>query len=142
MREDSKMPETKKPRIMIVEDDPDLRRILSFQLTCEGFSVQVADNGEVAFQLIQQQVPDCLILDLMMPVMDGFNLLKRIRSLEHTRSVPVIVLTASQDERHRRRTQQYLAECFVEKPYNLQELTDKVRHFCRIPRQTNERVQS
>jgi DNA-binding response OmpR family regulator len=121
-----------KPRILIVEDDPDLRRILSFQLLSEGFAVQTAEDGEQAFRIVQQEMPDCIILDLMMPVMDGFNFLKRIRTLDRTAEVPVIVLTASQDERHRRKTDQYLANAYINKPYNLQELTDQVCRLCRF----------
>jgi len=126
---DIKMDEAAKPIIMIVEDDPDLAKILSLQLSTEGFGIAVADNGASAYDLIQDLCPDCIILDLMMPVMDGFSFLKRLRSLKHTQDVPVIVLTASEDERHKRKSHQYLADAFVKKPYNLQELTQLVQRL-------------
>jgi DNA-binding response OmpR family regulator len=117
------MDDTAKPIIMIVEDDPDLAKILRFQLSTEGFAIEAADNGATAYDLVQNISPDCIILDLMMPVMDGFSFLKRLRALNQTKDVPVIVLTASEDERHKRKSHQYLADAFVKKPYNLQELT-------------------
>jgi len=118
-----------KPVILVVEDDPDLGKILSLQLNSEGFNTIVAMDGADAYTQIQQIQPACVILDLMMPVMDGFSFLKRIRSLNHTVDVPVIVLTASQDDRYRRKSHQYLADMFMKKPYDLQELTVVVRNL-------------
>ncbi len=123
------MDEAAKPTILIVEDDPDLSKILDLQFRTEGFQTVLADNGATAFELVHDLHPDCIILDLMMPVMDGFSFLKRIRALNHTEDVPVIVLTASEDDRHKRKSQQYLADAFMNKPYNLQELTQLVRRL-------------
>ena len=123
------MDEAAKPTILIVEDDPDLSKILDLQFRTEGFQTVLADNGATAFELVHDFYPDCIILDLMMPVMDGFSFLKRIRTLNHTADVPVIVLTASEDVRHKRKSQQYLADAFMNKPYNLQELTQLVRRL-------------
>ncbi len=123
------MDSSAKPVILVVEDDPDLGRILSLQLNSEGFDTIVAKDGADAYAQIKQIQPACIILDLMMPVMDGFSFLKRIRSLNHTVDVPVIVLTASQDDRHRRKSQQYLADVFMNKPYDLQEITAVVRNL-------------
>jgi DNA-binding response OmpR family regulator len=121
------MDNSAKPVILVVEDDPDLNKILALQLSSEGFSTVVADNGVEAFRVIQETQPDCIILDLMMPVMDGFSFLKRIRSLNHTADVPVIILSASEDHRHKLKSRQFLADLFMNKPYDLQELTEEVR---------------
>ena len=120
------MTEVAKPRILVVEDDPDLRRILKLQLESNNYVVTEAENGAEGFQAIQDDIPDCVILDLMMPVMDGFGFLKRVRSIMDTREVPIIILTASEDERNRVRGFQYQANAYMSKPYDLEKLTAEV----------------
>lgn len=124
------MENTGKPTILVVEDDPDLRRILGLQLRTEGFTVVEAEDGAAAFEVLQDLLPDCVVLDLMMPRMDGFAFLKRIRSLNRTADVPVLILTASEDRRHKSKSNQYMADAFLNKPYNLQELTEVVTRLC------------
>jgi two-component system OmpR family response regulator len=113
------MSENDTTRVLLVEDDPAVRRILALQLETRGFTVRSAADGAEGFRALQEALPDCVVLDLMMPVMDGFELLKRIRSLGRTANLPVLILTASEDERHRLRTQQYLADAYLSKPYEL-----------------------
>jgi DNA-binding response OmpR family regulator len=119
-----------KPRILVVEDDPVLRKILRLQLSGEGFEISLAEDGAIAYDLLQTMLPDCIILDLMMPVMDGFSFLKRVRSVNLTADIPILVLTASEDERHKRRSDQYQADAFLCKPYNLQELITTLHRLC------------
>lgn len=113
------MSESDTIRVLLVEDDPAVRRILALQLESRGFAVRMAADGAEGFRALQEALPDCVVLDLMMPVMDGFELLKRIRSLGRTANLPVLILTASEDEKHRVRTQQYLADAYISKPYEL-----------------------
>ncbi len=120
------MTEVAKPRILVVEDDPDLRRILKLQLESRDYVVIEAENGAEGFQSIQSEIPDCVILDLMMPVMDGFGFLKRVRSIMVTREVPILILTASEDERNRVRGFQYQANAYMSKPYDLDKLVEEV----------------
>lgn len=120
------MSEAIKPRILVVEDDADLRRILRLQLTASGFEVAEAENGLEGFAAVQELRPDCVILDLMMPVLDGFGFLKRARSIIGLREIPILILTASQDERNRVRGFQYQADAYMGKPYDLDELTAEV----------------
>jgi DNA-binding response OmpR family regulator len=120
------MTEVTKPRILVVEDDPDLRRILKLQLESRGYEITEAENGAEGFQAIQTAVPECVILDLMMPVLDGFGFLKRVRSIMVTKDVPILILTASEDERNRVRGFQYQADAYMSKPYDLEKLTQQV----------------
>ncbi len=120
------MTEVAKPRILVVEDDPDLRRILKLQLEDRGYEVSEAENGAEGFQSVRAELPDCVILDLMMPVMDGFGFLKRVRSIMNTTEVPIIILTASEDERNRMRGFQYQADVYMSKPYDLDKLVVEV----------------
>lgn len=123
------MNESAKPVILVVEDDPDLRTILRMQLTCQDFIVREAVNGLEGFQSVQASAPDCVILDLMMPVLDGFGFLKRVRSLMDLVDMPILILTASEDERNKVRGYQYQADAYMSKPYDLDALTDEVRRL-------------
>ncbi len=123
------MNEGAKPVILIVEDDPDLRTILRMQLTCQDFVVREATNGLEGFESMKASPPDCVILDLMMPVLDGFGFLKRVRSLMTMVDVPILILTASEDERNKLRGHQYQADSYMSKPYDLDKLTDEVRRL-------------
>jgi DNA-binding response OmpR family regulator len=123
------MSEGAKPVILVVEDDPDLRTILRMQLTCHDFIVREAVNGLEGFQSMQAGTPDCVILDLMMPVLDGFGFLKRVRSLMTMVDVPILILTASEDERNKVRGYQYQADSYMSKPYDLDALTKEVRRL-------------
>jgi two-component system OmpR family response regulator len=125
------MSDAAKPRILIVEDDPDLRTILRLQLLSSGYEVIETTNGAEGFAAVQESDPDCVILDLMMPIMDGFGFLKRARSLLSLQEIPVLILTASEDERNRIRGYQYQADSYMSKPYDLDELTEEVGRLCR-----------
>jgi len=128
------MTEDAKPRILVVEDDSDLRTILKLQLQSRGFEIREAENGAEGFRAIQAEIPDCVILDLMMPVMDGFGFLKRVRSLMSMKDVPILILTASEDEQFRMRGHQYQADAYMSKPYDLEKLTRQVeRLLARAP---------
>ncbi len=125
-----------KPQILVVEDDPDLRTIVRLQLGSQGYEIKEAINGAEGYQAIQKEIPDCVILDLMMPVMDGFGFLKRVRSAMSLQDVPILILTASEDERNRIRGFQYQADGYMSKPYDLQELTEEVERLCALKNQT------
>ncbi len=125
------MSDVAKPRILVVEDDPDLRTILRLQLLSQGYEVIETTNGAEGFAAIQETTPDCVILDLMMPVMDGFGFLKRARSILALQDIPILILTASEDERNRIRGFQYRADAYMSKPYDLDALTAEVEKLCR-----------
>lgn len=110
------------PLLLIVEDDADLRRILSLQLQHIGYRVELAADGEEGFDRARELVPDLILLDLMMPGMDGFQLLKRIKCLPGLDRTPVAILTASQDEHHRRKGLSHFADAFLTKPYQIDEI--------------------
>jgi DNA-binding response OmpR family regulator len=124
------MSDLAKPRILVVEDDADLRTILKLQLMSSGFELTETTNGAEGFAAIQEDDFDCVILDLMMPVMDGFGFLKRVRSIMALQDVPILILTASEDERNKVRGFQYQADSYMSKPYDLDELTEEVTRLC------------
>jgi DNA-binding response OmpR family regulator len=109
-------------RILVVEDDEYVRRVLTLQLTKIGFEVVTAATGDQGFEMAKSVEPDLILLDLMMPGMDGFQVLKRVKSIDSLAAIPVIILTASHDDRHRRKGMSHLAARYLTKPYTLDEL--------------------
>jgi CheY-like chemotaxis protein len=90
--------------MLIVEDDADTRRLMAQILTREGWTIAEAENGRVGLERMAAAVPDVILLDLMMPEMDGFEFLAELRSLPHGREIPVLIVTAkdlTDDDRRR-----------------------------------------
>jgi CheY-like chemotaxis protein len=108
--------------ILVVEDDAYVRRVLTLQLTKIGYQVTTAETGDQGFEMAKTVGPDMILLDLMMPGMDGFQVLKRVKSIDALASIPVVILTASHDDHHRRKGMTHLAARFLTKPYTLDEL--------------------
>jgi|GEM_PF-627506 len=113
-------------RILVVDDEPDLRDLLSARLLEGGYRVDTAAAGPEALEMIDEAVPDLLLLDLMMPGMDGWEMLRRLRSRPATANLPVIVVTA-RDTREDRRTGRELQVLeTVTKPFDLAELVAEI----------------
>ena len=90
-----------KPVVLVVDDDPRSRNLLEIVLTIEGYGVVSADSGAQALALIEQQPPDAVLLDFLMPGMDGPELCARVRSLPLQRRLPLIVLSGMDDPQAR-----------------------------------------
>ena len=86
------------PNILLVEDDPLQREVLTYNLQAEGFKVICADNGEDALLLVEEEEPDLILLDWMMPNLSGIEVCRRLRSRLETRSIPIIMLSARSEE--------------------------------------------
>jgi CheY-like chemotaxis protein/phosphoribosyl 1,2-cyclic phosphodiesterase len=113
--------------VLIVDDDEDLRVLARKALVRAGHRVIEADNGEQALELVDVHKPHLLLLDLNMPGMDGFEVLRRLRSREAGRSLPVIVMTALGDEESARSSFQVGATDFLNKPFTPPQLDSRVR---------------
>lgn len=83
----------KKNKILIIEDEIDLRHLLKSKLSSEGFDVIEAENGKTGLEAALSQKPDVILLDIIMPIMDGLSMLKELRQSEYGKSVPVIILS-------------------------------------------------
>lgn len=103
--------------VLIVEDDPVLQRVLQMQLNSLGYRVSIGSDGVEGFEQAQADPPDVILLDLMMPRMNGFQLLKRLKTLDGLAEIPVVILTASHDDHHRRKSESHLADGYLTKPY-------------------------
>lgn len=84
--------------ILVVDDDDDLRGIISMRLRAAGYDVEEADNGEEAIKRLETLRPDVILLDIMMPVMDGFETCQKIRNIREISEIPVIFLTARSED--------------------------------------------
>jgi two-component system, OmpR family, KDP operon response regulator KdpE len=110
-------------RILVVDDEPAIVRLVRATLQVDGYAVLAADRGEQALPLLENERPDLVILDLMMPGMDGFETLRRIRSRS---KVPVIMLTARAGDADTLKGLQSGADDYVTKPFNPDELAARV----------------
>src|SRR5262245_6892537 len=81
-------------RVLIVEDDREIARAISLRLSNVGFKKTLAFYGQQGLEVAQRDLPDAILLDLRMPVMDGFTLLERLQNSVHTRNIPAIILSA------------------------------------------------
>ena len=116
------------PRILITEDEPHLREILKLQLENAGYDVLEACNGQEALELAQRESPDLIMLDVMMPVMDGYETCRRLRTLFTTRSIPIIMLTAKTNGKDIEQGLEGGANDYVTKPWAVRELMLRVRN--------------
>ena len=111
-----------KIRIVVVEDDADILHLLSYNLQSAGFGVRTAEDGYWALSLIRQDFPHLVILDLMIPELDGFEVCKELKRAAETRSIPVIMLTARGEEVDRIVGLELGADDYVVKPFSPREL--------------------
>src|SRR4249919_1217256 len=107
------------PRVLVIDDDPSIRQVVGFVLTDEGYLVDEAPDGEVALEAIGRQHPDVILLDMKMPVMDGWEFARRYRELYNHRA-PIVVVTAAQDAAQR--GADVGADDFLAKPFDLDAL--------------------
>lgn len=111
-------------RVLIVDDDREIARALGLRLSNAGFKPIMAFDGQQGLTMAQSDPPDAIVLDLRMPVMDGFTLLERLQNSVHTRNIPAIILSADAADKARLRALRAGATFFVEKPYKAQDLID------------------
>ena len=120
-----------KRTILVVEDERDIRELVRFHLEQEGYAVREADTGESGLALAAAERPALVVLDLMLPGLDGLEVCRRLRSTDATRSVPVIMLTAKAAEVDRVLGLELGADDYVTKPFSPRELVARVRAVLR-----------
>ena len=118
-------------RILVVEDDPDIAELVQRYLTKAGFLVDRASSGREGLDAIRLKSPDLLVLDLMLPHVDGLEICRQVRSYEKTASIPIIMLTARADESERIVGLELGADDYLAKPFSPNELVARVRALLR-----------
>ena len=114
--------------ILIVDDEPQNRMLLRDPLEARGYEVAEAENGEEALQQVAERIPDVILLDVMMPKMDGFDVCRRLRNDVKTAPIPVLMVTALSDRKDRMTGIAAGANDFLNKPVDLQDLLLRVRN--------------
>jgi two-component system KDP operon response regulator KdpE len=115
-------------RILVVDDEPRMTRFIRMNLELEGYQVVEAHTGLEALEKIRTDLPDLILLDVMMPELDGFETLEMLREIS---SVPVIMLTVRADEEDKVRGLELGADDYVTKPFGTRELTSRIRAVLR-----------
>jgi DNA-binding response OmpR family regulator len=118
-------------KILIAEDEPVAREFLEYVLRQEGFAPILAPDGEAAWNMARREVPALILLDVMMPFMDGFEVLRRLKESPELRHIPVIMLTACTGDSDTKTGFDIGAADFVEKPFSIAKLLARVQRALR-----------
>ena len=115
------------PCVLVVEDEGAQREVLKYNLEAEGFEVVMAENGDEALLLVQEEQPDLIVLDWMLPNVSGIEVCRRLKSRAETKAVPIIMLSARSEETDLVRGLETGADDYMVKPYSVAELMARVR---------------
>lgn len=119
--------------VLIAEDEPNIVESLSFLLERAGFEVSVQSDGREALEAARSRVPDVLILDVMLPSMDGYEILRQLKADPQTSNVPVMMLTAKGQREDRETALKCGADLFVTKPFSNAEIVEAVQNLADPP---------
>ncbi len=116
-------------RILLVEDEKNIILGVRTCLDAVGYEVEVAENGELALEAVARSQPHLILLDLMLPKYDGYEVLEILKSKPESSTIPVVVLTAKAEEEDRRKAMELGANAYMTKPFRPQELWDVLKEF-------------
>ncbi|MCB1273392.1 MAG: response regulator transcription factor [Leucobacter sp.] len=128
--------QNKGPRILIVDDEPSIRELLSTSLRFAGFGVRAVSNGAQTISAVLEEEPDLIILDVMLPDMNGFSVTKRLRSAGYT--APILFLTAKDEVEDKVQGLTVGGDDYVTKPFSLDEIIARIKAILRRTIQENE----
>lgn len=121
------------PKVLIVDDEADVVRLLQFRFEKEGFETIMAGDGPTALAMVESDSPDLVLLDIMMPLMDGMEVLRQIRSRRKTSKTPVIMLTAKTASITVDEARQLWVSDYIMKPFDPEVLVRKAKKALKIP---------
>lgn len=121
------------PKVLVVDDEPNIVRIVQFCLEMEGCQVIGASNGREALDKAESELPDLIILDIMMPLMDGIEVLRQLGYQRSTRKIPVIMLTAKTSSWDVAEARQLGVKEYLTKPFDRERLLAAVRKVLPLP---------
>ncbi len=114
-------------RILLVEDEEDIVELFKIRFSNEGFELLTAGDGEEGLRLAREEKPDLVILDLMLPKIDGFRVCRMLKFDNRFKCIPVIMLTARAEERDRELGSSVGADAYMTKPFEWEELLKKIK---------------
>ena len=115
-----------KGKVLVVDDEVYILHILEFSLGAEGFEVITANNGELAVEKAKAEQPDLIVLDIMMPVLDGYETCRRLKARPETKGIPVVLLTAKGREADKRLGFEAGAVDYIMKPFSPSRLIERI----------------
>jgi two-component system alkaline phosphatase synthesis response regulator PhoP len=116
-------------KILIVDDEPDLVETVRYPLEMEGYQVLVAYNGEEGLNQARKDSPDLIILDLMLPKLDGYKVCRLLKFDERYKHIPILMLTAKTQEKDRLLGKETGADEYMTKPFDIDQLLEKVKSY-------------
>ena len=116
-------------KILLVDDQPNFLKMLSIKLSKMGYAVVTASNGKEGVEMAAAEVPDLIVLDIMMPVLDGFSAAEQIRAGEATRAIPIIFLSAKGQPEDKKRAADLGAADFFSKPFSPKSVVDRIEEL-------------
>ena len=119
-------------KILLVEDEPDIIRLVKFTLEQRNFEVVATSNGLAAIEIASTEKPDLILLDVMMPVINGYDTCVRLKKNEKTKDIPVIILSAKAQKKEVDRALRVGAADFIAKPFSPRELREKIEKILSI----------
>jgi excisionase family DNA binding protein len=117
------------PTVLIVDDDPKLREYVRVNLEMEGYSVKEAGSADEGLSVLDESTPDLVLLDVMMPEVDGWEMLRRVQERHGVGAIPVIMFSGKVDEKAAEEAASRGAQAFIGKPFNPQELIDQTKQL-------------
>lgn len=117
----------KRPKVLIAEDEETIVESLSFLMEKEGYDVSVATDGQTAIKMIARDIPNMVLLDVMMPGCDGFEVVRAVRADPKTKPIPIMMLTAKTREVDRRKGLELGVDDFVTKPFSTRDVVSRVK---------------
>lgn len=119
----------KKARILVVDDEPDLVQMVSVRLNASGYEVTTAYDGQQALDQVKQVRPELIILDLMLPKLDGYKVCRLLKFDERTKSIPVLIFTARAQVEDVTLATECGADAYLTKPFEAKALLDKIQEL-------------
>ena len=116
-----------KTKILLVDDEPTIVEVVKMRLEVEGFDVSVATDGQEALEMAHAQRPDLIILDVMLPKIDGYMVCGTLKKDARTCKIPIVMFTARSQARDEKFGRECGADAYIKKPFESQELLEKIR---------------
>lgn len=118
-----------KKRLLIVDDEPDLADMIKFRLEANGYECLLAHDGQIALELARKERPDLIILDLMLPKMDGYKVCGLLKKDSRYVNIPIIIFTAKAQEEDKKLSQEVGANAYLSKPFEPKVLLEKIKEL-------------
>jgi DNA-binding response OmpR family regulator len=119
-------------KILVIDDEEDMQKLLKVRLEQENFVVLAAGDGEAGVKAAELEMPDLILMDIMMPKMDGYSCLKEIRKIQKIKDTPVLMLSGKEEEKIRDLFAFQKISGYVEKPFELDTLVIKIKEILKI----------